>query len=123
MSRGFVVRPSSSETSERVCATWQSNSRHFARSQARREHRGPVPRDLLLPRYWSPRWQHRPACRGADPSARFRPPLLVTPRLGGEAGRLGGHYGAAWRVGLALDAPQGRGEPTLLEPAPPLNFG
>lgn len=47
----------------------------------------------------------------------------MTPRPGGEAAKLGGHFEAAWTVRMALEVLHGRASAILLEPDPPLGFG
>ena len=47
----------------------------------------------------------------------------MTPRPGGEAAKLGGHFEAAWTVRMALEVLHGRASAIVLEPEPPLGFG
>lgn len=47
----------------------------------------------------------------------------MTPRPGGEAAKLGGHFEAAWTVRMALEVLHGRADSILLEPELPLGFG
>ena len=47
----------------------------------------------------------------------------MSPRSGGEAAKLGGHYEAAWTVRMAFEVLHGRADAINLEPDPPVNFG